>query len=228
MAPSTPAAPLPLALKRRHCELADALEEIAEQPLSFRGPYANGHSAKNHRHLWMLEYAADRDAQITTAVREAAVRYILGRWRARLPAHATASPKGFRLYCYEDVAPTVSVVGETGEGCPYGGGLIHVKTLREVLEPYAKRPWSQVFGKLAVDGDAILKALSAHEGSLSQSAKALGLPVAEIRRRIEWWGLGPDVNRLRKHHNRRPAQFRDENHLPMNMRIYEERVQPFP
>lgn len=212
------------ALLHEHRALADYLDEIAEQPLSFAGRYANGHSARNHVHLWFPEYLADRNPKVTLAAREAAVRYILDRWRARLPGYVRSSPRGFRLYCYSDMAPTVSVVGETGEGCPYGGDLTFVSSLSDVIAEYAGRSWGDMFGRLSIDGDAILKAIRKNEGSLGGSARALGLPLAELRRRIEWWGLGPDVNRIRKHHKRRPAQFLDENHLPTNVKIYEERV----
>lgn len=60
-------------LRRENRELADYLEQIAEQPLDFRDQHPNGHSARNHQHLWMLEYAADRHRSIDLAFRCAAV-----------------------------------------------------------------------------------------------------------------------------------------------------------
>lgn len=211
-------------VRRRDRELGDYIEDIAEQPLSFQGSNANYHSYENHRHLWLLEYAAERHAFVDLAFREQAVRYILDRWRARLPGYAASSPNGFRLYCYADMAPTVSVVGETGEGCPYGGDPVFVMSLGEVLEPYTGRSWSENFVSAGIGVDTILKALRRHDGSLRRGAQALGLPLADLRRRIEAWGIAPDVNRIRKHHKRRPAAFRREDYLPMNFRIYEERV----
>lgn len=214
-------------LRQRDAELAAYLEDVAEQPLYFRGNYANFHSYENHRHLWLLESAAERHAFIDLAFREAAVRFILDRWRARLPSYHRSCPNGFRLYCYGDMAPTVSVVGETGEGCPYDGDLVFVSALRDVLEAYVHRPWSELFSsKATISGETILKAIRAHEGSLNRSARALGLPLAELRRQIEVWGLGSEVNRLRKHHRRRPASFRDDSQLPFRARIWEEIVPP--
>ncbi len=205
--------------------MAVYLDDIAEQPLSFRGPHAIAHSAENHRHLWAVEWYADKDASIGTAFRAAAVSFILYRWRDRLAAHTPTHGRGFRLYLYEDMAPTVSVVAETGEGCPYGGDLRFVERIDEVLAPYATISWSSRFhGSSALTPDAILKAARHERGSLGSTARALRMSVGKLRIAIENYGLADDFNAIRKHNKRRPARFRDTDTMLPRLRIWEYKV----
>lgn len=213
------------ALRRRHRDLADYIDGIAEQPLSFRGPHAIAHSADNHRHLWAIEWWADKDANLDLAFRGHAVSYILHRWRERLTGHTPTHGRGFRLYLYEDVAPTVSVVAETGEGCPYGGDLTFVDRIGEVLKPYAARSWSSLFSGSAMPSpEAILKAVKHANGSLRSTSRSVGMPLAELRRVIENYGLAADVNAIRKYHRRRPARFKDPDTMLPRLRIWEYRI----
>lgn len=215
------------ALRRRHRDLADYIDGIAEQPLSFRGPHAIAHSADNHRHLWAIEWWADKDDNLDLAFRGHAVSHILHRWRNRLTGHSPTHGYGFRLYLYEDMAPTVSVVAETGEGCPYGGDLIFVDRIGDVLKPYATRPWSSLFSGSAMPSpEAILKAARRERGALRSTSKTVGVSLADLRRTIENYGLAADINAIRKHHKRLPAQLRDIDTMLPRLRVWEYRIAP--
>lgn len=209
-------------LARRRRDLAHYIEAIAEQQLRFRGQHAIAHSAHNHQHLWMIEWSADKDRAIDAAFRVAATSFILNRWRDRLAGYSP--DKGFRLYVYEDMAPTVSVVAETGEGCPYGGDLTFVPRIEDVLALYSKRSWMAKFHDGGPEPNAILTALARHAGSLRRSAQRLGLGVAELRSIVERYGLAQDVNAIRKHHKRRPAQFADTDRRLPRVKIWEWKV----
>ncbi len=210
-----------VALGRRYPEIGADVEAISEGPLSFRGTAPFLHSAANHRHLWLLRAATDRDRGFDLAFRCRIVAYILGRWRARLASHAASSPNGFRLYLYEDLAPTVSVVAETPRGCPYGGDLTFVATIGEVLAATDDRSWAALFDGRGPKPEAIVKAVSDASGSLRAGAQALGVPLASFRRLIETFDLARDVNRVRKRNGRRPARFADPDALPPKLRIWE-------
>lgn len=218
----------PGALRSRNRRLADYITDIAEQPLNFRGPYPIAHSAANHCHLWMIEAEADRDRAIDRAFRVAATGYILGRWRDRLGGYAPARRQGFRLYLYTDLAPTISVVAETPQGCPYGGDLTFVPTIGAVLDRYAGRSWIANFTGEGPSPDAVLKAADKARGALRASSEALGVPVAEIRRLIEAYGIGREVNVVRKRWGRRPAAFADQDRMLPKVTLWEWRVAPAP
>lgn len=213
-------------VRRKNRELADYLEDIAEQPLDFRDAHPNGHSKCNHRHLWLLEYAADRDTAIDLPFRVAAVTYILNRWRDRLPGFEPYQRDGFRIYLYEDMAPTVSIVAETKDGFPYQGcaDFTFVDDIARVLRPYLDMPWKYRFKASGPKPETLFKELKRAEGSLTNAAKALGMPLAVLRRTIETYGIAKDVNKIRKHHNRRPAQFDDSDWRLSHTLIWEHRL----
>lgn len=223
--PDSVAFELPL-VRRRSREIAEYLEAIAEQPLSFRGAHPIEHSAANHCHLWMVEWMADKAGWIDLAFRVQATAYILGRWRDRLPSYEPARERGFRLYLYADMAPTVSVVAETNEGCPYGGDLEFVSEIGDVLAPYAGRSWMSNFKGGGPTPDAILSAAAREAGSLRRTATRLDTGLAELRRLIECYGIAAEFNRVRKSHGRRPAQFADPDMMLPKVLIWEWRVPP--
>lgn len=207
-------------------ELAEYIEDVAEQPLKFRGAHAIEHSAANHRHLWMIEARADRDRRIDLAFRVRAVSHILHRWRDRLPSYAPSRSAGFRLYLYEDIAPTVSVVAETGEGCPYGGELTFVDGIEVVLTPYAGRSWMANFRSSWPEPETVLSVVGKNAGSLRRSSQTLGIGLAELRRMIECYDLAGEVNAVRKSMQRRPARFGDPDMMLPKLRIWEWRIAP--
>lgn len=211
-------------VRRRHRDLAAYIDGIAEQPLSFRGLDAISHSAANHQHLWMIEWWADKDQAVDLAFRCAATAYILHRWRQRLAGYAPHAVRGYRMYLYEDLAPTVSVVAETGGGCPYGGDLTFVARIEDVLKPYATRSWMANFRGGWPTPEAVLKAARGEDGSLRATAQVLKLPLAETRRVIERYGIAKEVNAIRKHAGRRPARFADADLMLPKLRIWEWKI----
>lgn len=203
---------------RRRCpELADFLEAVCAQPLSFEGRHAIRHSAANHTHLWALEWWAERHAWIDLDYRVAFVEEIFARWRGRLKGLPPYLAAGYRVYLYQDLAPTVSVVANLAEGCPYGTELEFVPAIRNVMAHYVGRRWSSNFENIPwqTPPDRILKVVARHNGSISMpSANALGIRVGELRILITQMGLADEVNAIRKRCKRRPAQFteRDQDH----------------
>ena len=105
----------------------------------------------------------------------------MSRWRARLRSYAPYARQGFRLYIYEDLAPTLSVVAETEWGCPYQAELVP-SSIREVLEPYEKRDWRLHFHFEGGDPRGrVLSAIERHQGSISKpTARSLGVTVGEL------------------------------------------------
>jgi hypothetical protein len=89
---------------------------IAEEDFAFRGTDPRQHSAHNHVHLWMVEWLADDDPRIDLAFRRRVITWIFDQWERRLKGYAPYRDVGYRLYLYEDAAPTVSVVAETPGG----------------------------------------------------------------------------------------------------------------
>ncbi len=199
-------------------ELAGFLEQCCEAPLRFDDEHPLMHSAANHLHLWALEYWADHHAWIDTAYRVRFADIILERWRARLKGMAPYQQRGYRLYLYADLAPTLSVVAETDFGCPYGLAESFEPELAGVMRPFEKQSWAEHFGGVdtAPTSQAVLKAIQRHSGAISKpTAQALGMQVGHLRRFIEWFELGDEVNALRKRYRRRPVQFRQEVAAPM-------------
>ncbi|WP_127112654.1 hypothetical protein [Shimia sediminis] len=209
-----------------HCpELADFLDHCCEAPLRFEGDHPLMHSSDNHIHLWALEYWADHHGWIDTGYRVRFAEAIFARWRARLKGMRPYQGRGYRLYLYADLAPTVSVVAETDVGCPYGLAEAFAPDLASVMRRYAGQSWAAHFGDegAAPTPQAVLKAVERHHGSISKpTAQALGMQVGHLRRFIEWFELADEVNVLRKRHKRRPVQFREEHAAPLE--IWEERL----
>ena len=206
-------------------ELSAFLENCGEAPLRFEGDHPLMHSADNHIHLWALEYWADHHAWIDTAYRVRFAAAILDRWRARLKGLRPYQERGYRLYLYADLAPTVSVVAETDVGCPYGLAEDFAPDMATVMRQYEGQSWAAHFSD-ADDGlkpEVVLKAVERHHGSIGKpAAQALGIQVGHLRRFIEWFELGEEVNSLRKRYKRRPAQFRQ--YEPSPMAVWEERL----
>jgi len=221
---------IPIAETRHRCpELWGFLEAVAEGPLTFEGPYAIDHSAANHVHLWALEWWSDHHAWIDTDYRTAFAATILERWRSRLKGLAPYHTTGYRLYLYEDLAPTVSVVAETAQGCPYGGHLSFVSSVRDVMVSYAGRRWSANFtdDRGAITPERVLAVIEREAGSIgAPSANALGVKVGMLRRVIEQLDIECEVNAIRKRYKRRPAQFNAVGSLGGTFRVYEERLPP--
>ncbi len=218
-----------IAETRKRCqELADQIEAVCDQPFSFDGDHPNSHSAFNHTHLWWLEYWADRFAWIDLGIRVACAETMLARWRARLKGHAPYQSTGYRLYLYEDLAPTLSAVAETSIGFPYPGEPTFVDHPRDIMALYAGRSWAEVFQDADIPSDKqILAAVKANAGSIGRpTANRLGTKPGALRKLIENWDLQDEVNALRKHFGRRPAKFRSDETLPHRYRIYEDRLPP--
>jgi hypothetical protein len=208
-------------------ELAEYIEAIAEMELVFRGDHPIEHSRENHQHLWKIEWLADDYPQIDLAIRRQAVEYIFKRWRARLKSFYPYRQSGYRLYLYEDSAPTVSVVAETPYGFPYSSRLQFASSMSEVLRPFIKRSWRARFASmpLAPDERSLLTAIEKAQGSIgTRAAQSLGLSVVELRKCIEWFEIGGQVNDLRKRFKRRPATFIDYDSLPFKYKIFELRL----
>ncbi|MBE1292101.1 MAG: hypothetical protein JJ868_10145 [Shimia sp.] len=205
--------------RNRCLELANFLRECQEADLRFVGDVPILHSADNHIHLWALEYWADHHKWITTAYRVAFVEAILAVWHKRLTGFRPYQERGYRLYVYEDLAPTVSVVAETDVGCPYGLAQI-VPSMETVLAPYENQSWIENFSNdaNALDPASLLRAIERNKGSIGKpTAQTLGLQVGHLRRWIEWFEIGDEVNAIRKRFKRRPAQFRTEFAAPVNV-----------
>jgi hypothetical protein len=213
---------------RTRCpELADFLAGCCIQPLAFEGAYPLMHSSHNHTHLWALEYWADHHAWIDLDYRVAFVRFIFERWRGRLKGLEPYRQSGYRLYLYEDMAPTISVVADTPYGFPYGGTPHFVKDVREIMALYVGRSWRQNFSgePWELKADHILAAVEQHSGSISKpTATALGVPVGKLRILIEQMGLENRVNAIRKKFKRRPAAFRADAPFDHRFKIYEQRL----
>ena len=202
---------------------------MCEQPFRFDGDDPNRHSADNHRHLWALEYWADRHGWIDLAFRSRVAEAILAGWRRRLTGYAPYRAAGYRLYLYEDLAPTVSVVAETPTGFPYPCTPVFVDGPREIMARHAGRSWSALFacaGPTLRPAD-ILAAVERHAGSIGvPTARALGLRPGDLRKLIEQMDLAAQVNALRKRHRRRPARFRADPLSRDTVRMLELRLPP--
>ncbi|PPD44628.1 MAG: hypothetical protein CTY15_06700 [Methylocystis sp.] len=198
--------------------------------MRFEGEEPNHHSACNHVHLWGLEYWAERCPGIDLSFRLEFVEEIFRQWRAQLRGLPPFQTAGYRLYLYEDLAPTVSVVAETPAGFPYEGGAVEfVGAPAEVMAGYLRQKWSDnfKFTPWPMPQTRILSAIEAHAGSISKpTANALGVGVGELRQLIETMGLEQKVNALRKRFRRRPATFRPALDLSTPRKIYERRLPP--
>lgn len=207
--------------------LALWLQAIGEQPFAFTGECPLQHSSHNHEHLFLLEYEADAHPQITLAFRCRVVCFIFERWKQRLKGYLPYQEAGYRLYLYEDSAPTISVVAETPHGFPYAGRPSFVHSPAEVMERYVGISWRERFSTAAsrdIRPDQILAAIEQRHGSIGRStANALHMTTAELRKWIERYDLQGPANQLRKKYGRRPAQFIASDAFPefAPYRIYE-------
>jgi hypothetical protein len=211
--------------RARSNELAEYLEAVAASPFSFEGEYPIAHSSSNHVHLWMLENRSDSHAWIDTDYKVACVKGLMEQWRIRLKGLPPYRERGYRMYLYEDTAPTLSVVAETDIGFPYRfGNPIHVKNISEILSLYSGRSWKCHFANLdwEVSQEAILKVIKRHAGSIGKpTANVLGLGVGTLRKLIINMDLGDEVNAIRKYNKRSPADFSNEIVYSENWHIFE-------
>lgn len=119
----------------RSPELAEYIQSVAASPLAFDGPYPLQHSSHNHVHLWKLEYLSDTCDWIDVDYRVECISFILGHWRGRLKGLPPYRERGYRVYVYEDLAPSISVVAETDFGFPYcNDHALFVGNIRDILQ----------------------------------------------------------------------------------------------
>lgn len=206
-------------------ELAEELERVCASRLEFESDFPLVHSSANHVHLWFLEQQADHAPWIDTEFRARFIKHILEHWRIRLQGMAPYRDRGYRMYVYEDAAPTLSVVAETDIGFPYRFGQpVQVKRIEDVAALYADRSWRArfEFTPWALSPERILQIIEANRGSISKpSAQQLGLPVGKLRLLITQMDLGHDVNRLRKKFKRRPVDFSEREETPETWHVFE-------
>lgn len=213
--------------RARSPELADCLEACCLFPLSFEGEDPNHHSSANHIHLWQLEQFADHFSWIDLDYRTWFVQHIFTRWRGRLKGLPPYQNAGYRIYLYEDLAPTVSVVAETSVGFPYPVEATFVDSPRDIMALYVGRSWRANFSAepWPLSPKKVLETIEANQGSVSKpSADGLGLKVGQLRILIEQMGLENRVNAIRKRFKRRPANFREEKTIPNRHHFYELRL----
>lgn len=211
--------------QQRSNELAEYLEFVASSPLSFEGEHPIEHSSYNHIHLWKLEYLSKSHKWIDIEYKVEFINYIFEQWRRRLKGLSPYIDRGYRVYLYEDTAPTISVVAETNIGFPYEYGVpIFVNSVREILEIYESKNWSDNFSDLdwEVDEKHILNVIEHNKGSIGKpSANKLGLSVGKLRTLITNMGLDNSVNSIRKKYKRRPADFSKEQQYSENWHVFE-------
>ena len=210
--------------KLKHPDLGSYLETVCHVKLCFEGDHPLVHSSQNHIHLWQLEYESDDHPWINSSYREAFVKCIFEAWRVRLKQYAPYKEQGYRLYLYDDLAPTVSVVANTAHGCPYGD-VTTVHTLAEVLATYEGRSWRALFSDddWEINPDLVLKVIKKQKGSISRpTANTLGLKPGKLRLLIINMGLEDEVNQIRKRYKRRPADFSEGPFQQQAFTIYEQ------
>lgn len=202
--------------KQRCPELAAFLEDCCAAPLSFDGAHPILHSSRNHIHLWALEYWADHHDWIDLDYRLEFVSEIFKRWRGRLKGLPPYRDGGYRLYLYEDMAPTISVVANTAFGFPYPGTPSFVDQRSGIMGLYLDRSWRAHFeaAPFEITPKTVLDQIEKSKGSISKpTAEGLGVKVGALRTLIEQMGLQSQVNDIRKRYKRRPAQFRHEDYF---------------
>ena len=215
----------------RSPELADYLKAVANTPLKFEGEDPLKHSSYNHVHLWKLEYLSDIYDWIDVDYRVDFVKYVLEQWRRRMKGLPPYKQKGYRLYVYEAIAPTISAVAETDLGFPYShcGKPIFVANIRDVLALYRDRRWQDNFADLdwEISGDLILNSIKKNNGSIGEpTADSLSLQVNELRKLIVNMGLDSQVNKIRQHFQRRPADFSNNLDYGCSWHVFERVLKP--
>jgi len=207
-------------------EFAEWVTCIAEKDFSFEGEYPLSHSSYNHEHLWKLEYMADYYSCIDLSFRCKVANYIIEKWKKRLKGYKPYNEKGFRVYVYQDTAPTISVVAETEYGFPYAGEVLFVDEIEDIMKEYANRSWKAnfIYTDKIPDSDEILNRLEKNKGSISSTAKEFGIGISEFRRMLEWFDIGKNVNQIRKKYRRRPANIADCDDIPHRFKLFELRL----
>lgn len=216
---------------RRRCpELAEYLESVAATPFCFEGTDPLRHSSHNHVHLWKIESLADSCDWIDVNYRVEAVSFLLEQWRRRLKGLPPYRQSGYRMYLYEDLAPTISVVVQTQIGFPYSHrSPIFVDRIRDILTLYEGRSWKQHFAESEweISTKRILSVVKKNGGSISRpTASQLGLPVGKLRTLVINMGLDNQVNLIRKQFKRRPADFTNEFVFSEGWHVFERILQP--
>ena len=218
--------------RSRNPELADYLEEVCRSSLNFEAGHPLQHSAWNHIHLSKLEYLADRHEWIDLEYRIQFVKTVMEFWRNRLKGLPPYKKQGYRIYVYEDIAPTITVVAETPYGFPYAHlemSARFVPNIRKVLELYVNRPWKERFSNDGswINEDRLLEIIRKNKGSINKpTARILGTNVAQLRRVITQSGLGNEVNTIRKHFKRSPADFPEDPTFDTVWHIFERKLPP--
>lgn len=211
--------------RTRSPELADYLQAVASSPLSFEGLDPLKHSSHNHIHLWKLEYLSDAFDWIDVDYRVQFATYVLEQWRRRLKGLPPYRQRGYRIYVYEDLAPTISVVAETDVGFPYAHrSPTFVDGIREIMRLYEGRSWRQHFASsdCEISEARLLLAIERNCGSIGRpSALRLCMQVGKLRTLIINMGLGSKVNAIRKQFRRRPADFTNELPDSGEWRVFE-------
>lgn len=209
-------------------DLAQFFMDCCASPLSFEGEHPNYHSYLNHIHLWGLEWWADHHAWIDLDYRVEFVEEIFSHWRGRLKGLQPYHDRGYRMYLYEDLAPTISVVAETDHGFAYDEtAATFVETSNEIMALFIDRSWKENFSFEPWDmpQEKILQTVERNKGSISKpTANALGVKVGQLRTLIEQMMLNEEVNAIRKRYKRRPATFKPEEDFPFRFHILERKL----
>ncbi len=114
-------------------EFSDYIEGIGECELRFQGEHPIEHSRYNHVHLFGLGQWVRQNPQIDLKTQVQAVEYIFASWKVRLKSYQPHTRQGYRMYLYEDFAPTISAVAETKFGFPYGRKPVFVDSPLEIF-----------------------------------------------------------------------------------------------
>jgi hypothetical protein len=196
--------------RERSPELAESLIQVSAWPLRFEGDDPLFHSYENHVHLHGLGCITDPQSWIDTTYKVEFIKYILEQWRLRLKGLSPYRNRGYRLYVYEDVYPTVSVVAETDVGFPYRHRqAVFVPNIIDVVRLYEVDDSRRI--DTGISGRKILEAVERHKGSIGKpTANALGIQVGKLRTLITEMFLYGAVNKIRKKYGRRPADFSNE------------------
>ncbi len=211
--------------RARSKELAEYMEFVASGSLSFEGEQPLQHSSSNHVHLWKLEYLSDIYEWIDTEYKTEFINYIVEQWRIRLKGLAPYSNRGYRMYVYEDMAPTISVVAETDIGFPYQyGNPKFVNNIIDIVKLYDNRNWRENFSSAdwEITQNELLKSIEINNGSISKpTANMLGLAAGKLRLLIINMGLGDEVNSIRKKYKRPIADFSNEKIYSESWHVFE-------
>lgn len=214
--------------KEKSADLADYLEVLAKSTLRFEGNDPLIHSSPNHIHLWKLEYLAERYNWIDSEYKIDFINYILRQWKIRLKGLAPYHEKGYRVYVYEDLSPSISVVAETEVGFPYdSSNAVFTKNISNIIDIYNDKIWSNNFSGIdwKITHDNVLKVIEKNKGSISKpSAHELNLQVGKLRHLIINMSLGDEVNTIRKKYKRRPADFSHDPVHDYKWYIYEQKL----